>query len=217
MINPLINILTRTSNRPKGFEVCAKSISNQTYKNLKHIVSYDNQEDLSYINNFENIIKIKIDKEQIIINDKSLKMDNPAFWFSPHNLYCNELIDSVEDGWIMFLDDDDMLIDNKVLEEISLNIENEDTILIWQMKYPTGRLLPDEQSFINKTIRLGGIGSPCFLFHSKWKNEARWDAYKCGDFRFLEQLYNKIPNKKWIKKPFIQLNNNGGLGKKQDI
>ena len=216
-MNKKINILTRTSNRPNGFKTCANSVVKQTYDNVNHIVAYDNDEDLSYIDGFENITKIKIDREELINNDASVNPNNPSFWFSPHNLYCNSLLDSVEDGWIMFLDDDDMLIDDDALEEIAFHIQNEDTMLIWQMRYPTGNMLPDQQSFITKQIRLGGIGSPCFLFHSKWKNEARWDAYKCGDFRFLEKIHNKIPNKKWIKKPYIQLNNNGGLGKKQDI
>jgi glycosyltransferase involved in cell wall biosynthesis len=216
-MNEKINILTRTSNRPKGFSICADSIVNQTYGNINHIVSYDDDKDLEYISKYENIKAIKIDREEIIKNDTSVDPKNPNFWFSPHNLYCNPLLDAVEEGWVMFLDDDDMLIDNDVIEEIVLNIKDEDTMLIWQMRYPTGNLLPDQYSFLNKQIRLGGIGSPCFLFHSKWKDEARWDAYKCGDFRFLEKIYNKVPKKSWIRKPFIQLNNNGGLGKKIDI
>ena len=211
-----INILTRTSNRPNGFKKCANSIKNQTYDNINHIVSYDNDDDLGYINRFD-VTKIKINRDEIIANDTSVDPKNSNFWFSPHNLYCNSLLDSVEDGWIMFLDDDDMLIDESVIGEIVSNIIDEDTILIWQMQYPDGRVLPDVASYQSKKPRLGGIGSPCFLFHSKWKNVARWDAYKCGDFRFLDKIYNKIPNNKWIQKPFVQLNNTGGFGKKVDI
>lgn len=217
MMSHKINILTRTSNRPKGFEICANSVTNQTYDNINHIIGYDNDTDLSYIDKFKNITKVKIDREELIKNDTSVDPKNPSFWFSPHNLYCNSLLDAVEEGWVMFLDDDDMLIDNDAIQEIILNIKDEDTILIWQMRYPTGKLLPDQHSFSNKQIRLGGIGSPCFLFHSKWKDKARWDAYKCGDFRFLEKIYNNIPNERWVKKPFVQLNNNGGFGKKEDI
>lgn len=216
MGTPLINILTRTSNRRNGFDKCAKSIKSQTYGNINHIVSYDNDIDLEYIDDY-NVTKVKIDREMLIKNDSSINPNNPNFWYSPHNLYCNSLLDSVNDGYIMFLDDDDMLISDNVIEEIVKNIVDEDTILIWQMRYPNGMLLPDNISFLEKRIRLGGIGSPCFLFHSKWKNLYRWDAYKCGDFRFLEKIYNKIPNNKWIKLPFIQLNNNGGFGRKIDI
>ncbi len=216
MQKPLINILTRTSNRPNGFDICVNSIKNQTYENINHIVSYDDDLDLNYINNY-NVSKIKINREEIIKNDKSVNPNNPNFWFSPHNLYCNSLLDEVKDGYIMFLDDDDMLLHENVIEVIVNNIVDEDTILIWKMQYPDGRLLPDSNSYETKSIRLGGIGSPCFLFHSKWKDFYRWDTYKCGDYRFLEKLYKKIPNNKWINSPFIKLNNSGGLGKKEDI
>lgn len=216
MQKPLINILTRTSNRPNGFDMCVKSIKKQTYENINHIVSYDDDLDLNYINNY-NVSKIKINREEIIKNDKSVNPNNPNFWFSPHNLYCNSLLDEVKDGYIMFLDDDDMLLHENVIEVIVNNIVDEDTILIWKMQYPDGRLLPDSNSYNMKNIKLGGIGSPCFLFHSKWKDLYRWDAYKCGDYRFLEKLYKKIPNNKWINAPFIKLNNSGGLGKKEDI
>ena len=211
-----INILTRTSNRPIGFDKCAKSVSNQTYDYINHIVCYDNDDDLSYLNNHDGEL-VKIDRLEVIRKDTLPNPNNANFWPSPHNLYCNELLDSVKDGWIMFLDDDDMLMNDTVIEEIVSNIVDEDTILIWQMRYPTGNMLPDSQSFRNKQIRLGGIGSPCFLFHSKWKDMARWDGYKCGDFRFLKVIYDKIPNSKWIEKPFIQLNNAGGHGKRKDI
>lgn len=216
MQKPLINILTRTSNRPNGFDICVNSIKKQTYENINHIVSYDDDLDLNYINNY-NVSKIKINREEIIKNDKSVNPNNPNFWFSPHNLYCNSLLDEVKDGYIMFLDDDDMLLHENVIEVIVDNIVDEDTILIWKMQYPDGRLLPDSNSYNTKKIRLGGIGSPCFLFHSKWKDFYRWDAYKCGDYRFLEKLYKKIPNNKWINSPFIKLNNSGGLGKKEDV
>lgn len=214
--NPLINVLTRTSSRPKGFEICVNSVRNQTYTNINHIISYDDDKDLEYIKNF-NVKKIKINKDNIIKNYTGEKFNNPNFWFSPHNLYCNVLLNEVSDGWIMFLDDDDMLTDKYVIEKIVNNISNNDTMIIWQMKYPNGKVLPDENSFSSKKISLGGIGSPCYTFHSKWKNNYEWDAYKCGDFRYLEKIYNTIPNKKWIKEPLITLNNFGGHGLKKDV
>ena len=216
MQKPLINILTRTSNRPNGFNMCVNSIKNQTYDNINHMVSYDNDLDLNYIDDY-NVVKVRIDRGEAIKNDKSVNPNNPSFWFSPHNLYCNYLLDEVKDGYIMFLDDDDMLLHENVIEVIVNNIVNEDTILIWKMQYPDGRLLPDNTSYKNKTIRLGGIGSPCFLFHSKWKDLYRWDGYKCGDYRFLDKLYKQIPNNKWINSPFIRLNNSGGHGNRGDI
>ncbi len=210
------NILTRTSNRPNGFDRCYNSIKNQTYKNINHIVSYDDDKDLYYLDNYD-VSKIKINREEIIKNDTSIDPKNPNFWFSPHNLYLNVLLEHVSDGWIIFLDDDDMLLSDTVIEEINNFLVDEDTMLIWQMRYPNGMILPNNSDYKLKKIRLGGIGGSCFTFHSKWKNTSEWDAYKCSDYRFLEKIYEKIPNKIWLEKPVIQLNNNGGHGKKVDI
>ena len=55
-----LNILTRTSNRPNGFKRCYNSIKNQTYKKINHIVSCDNEKDLNYLNNYDDIEVIKI-------------------------------------------------------------------------------------------------------------------------------------------------------------
>ena len=215
-MDTIFNILTRTSNRPNGFDKCYNSIINQTYKNINHIVSYDNDKDLDYLNKYD-LTKVKVDREFLIKTDTSKVQKSPNFWFSPHNLYLNVLLEHVSDGWIIFLDDDDMLLSDTVIEEINNSLVDEDTMLIWQMRYPNGMILPNNSDYKLKKIRLGGIGGSCFTFHSKWKDVAKWDAYKCGDFRFLEKLSKSIPNKKWIDSPFIQLNNGGGHGKRIDL
>jgi hypothetical protein len=61
---PLINILTRTSNRPNGFKRCRESIENQTYKNIRHIVSIDNLNDEEYVKS-HNVDYFFMDKEAI--------------------------------------------------------------------------------------------------------------------------------------------------------
>ena len=52
----LINILTRTSNRPIGFLNNYHSVSNQTYKNINHLVSYEYEEDLKHYQEICNVI-----------------------------------------------------------------------------------------------------------------------------------------------------------------
>lgn len=208
-----VNILTRTSNRPIGFRLCRESIKRQTYQNIKHIISYANDNDLNYIDN-ENTIKVKVQHE-----DFELTKNPDGFLYAPYNLFINDLLKEVNEGWIMILDDDDNLIHNNVIKEITQEIENidEDTMLIWQMRYPSGVILPPKKNFITKKIVLKKIGSPCIAFHSKYKSSVSWDHWKGADFRFIKQLEKIIPKKKWIKKVFIQLNNHGGYGKNIDI
>lgn len=218
---PKINILTRTSNRPIGFRRCAESISNQTYKNINHIVSYDTNDDLKYLNEYSNIQILKIDPEEIKaevelhgVPEHVKRMKR----FAPYNLYMNKLLDMVSDGWIMILDDDDCLAHANVIENIISHITNEDTILIWKMKFADGRVLPLPEFYASKVPALGKIGSPCFLFHSKWKDHARWDPFKGGDFRYLNNIYNSIPYSNWIDAIYVHLSPNGpGFGTKKDI
>lgn len=211
--NILINILTRTSNRPLGFKNCHESIIKQNYKKVKHYVSYENCDDKKYIE-LEGIVKIKVEK----YNGEPL-VHSKGYKHAPYNLYCNELMANVEEGWILFLDDDDQLLHNNVLSEIveEINKVNDETIFIWQMRYPNGKVLPTSKHFKSENIEINNIGSPCVIFHSKYKGFAKWDEWKGSDFRFINALNKEIPNKKWIKKKFIQINNYGDFGNRNDV
>lgn len=213
--NIKVNILTRSSNRPKGFKQCHLSILRQSYKNIDHIVSYDSDSDIEYLKNLK-VKKVKV-TPQLIGNLP--EKDEEGNIFSPHNLYCNELLQKVSEGWIMFLDDDDRLFHNKVIEELVEKIRkvDEDTLIIWQMRYPNGKVVPPNNAIYEQKIEINKIGSPCVLFHSKYKNKAKWDTYKRSDYRFIKQLADIIPKKLFIKKVYIQLNNFGDFGKRNDI
>lgn len=209
----LINILTRTSNRPVGFNNCRHSILKQTYKNIKHVVSYENTSDLAYLD-YKGIIKIKVEKY-----NGDVLIDSGGNLHAPYNLYCNALLDKVDNGWVLFLDDDDNFLHNSVIKSIvsEINVSDEDTLFIWQMRYPDGKLLPSNEQFRDKLVAFEKIGSPCFMFHSKYKDVVKWDEWKGSDYRVVKKLLETIPNKKWIEKPYIQINNFGDLGNRNDI
>lgn len=209
----LINILTRSSNRPIGFYNCRLSIVNQTYKNIKQFVSYENDIDLEYLQ-YDEINKVKVEKYR----GKVLVHSN-GYLPAPYNLYCNQLMTHIEDGWILFLDDDDHLLHNNVISEIVSEIKkaDEDTLFIWQMRYPNGKVLPTKKHFQTEEVEFNHIGSPCFIFHSKYKQYAQWDHWKASDYRVISSLCEIIPNKKWLEKVYIQINNYGDFGNKNDI
>lgn len=208
----IINILTRTSGRPKGFEKCHESILKQTCQNYKHIVSYDDVIDLDYLNKYD--LKIVSVKKNDSLPD-SILIDK----YEPYNLYCNDLLKEVDDGWIIYLDDDDMLIDGGVLKYLHKKIEknNKDTLFIWQTRFPDGSLLPPSKTFDDKEIKEQYIDTACFMFHSKYKDKAKWDSFLAADFRFIRDLAEVIPNQKWIKKVFTQKNNFGDGGQRNDV
>lgn len=212
----LINILTRTSGRPNSFKICRESIENQSYRNFRHIVSYDEVEDLKYINSY-NIEKIRVVKRTEQEVDHYFNPGNREF--APYNLYCNDLLSLVDKGWIMFLDDDDMLAHKEVLEIIVARIKkaSKRTLFIWQMEYPDGKILPPDELVEKKEIKIYNIGSPCFLFHHQYAHRLTWDPWKCSDFRIIKKLNKIIPKNKWIMQPLVKLNNFGDFGNRNDL
>lgn len=213
----LINVLTRTSNRPIGFKKCYTSVKEQTYKNIRHIVSYDDTKDLWYLEDLDIDL---VDVTEIKKVKSIEEADAEGNLYAPYNLYCNAMLGQVEKGWVLFLDDDDNLYHNKVIEEIVSKIQandNEDTIFVWQMRYPDGGLLPTIKQISNQIIKKNNIGSPCYLFHSKFIKDANWDTFKASDFRFLQQLLEHISTRVFLQKVMVQINNYGDLGQKNDL
>jgi hypothetical protein len=129
------------------------------------------------------------------------------------------MLSNVENGWVLFLDDDNNLLHNNVIQEIVSEIKeaDEDTLFIWQIRYPNGKVLPKKAHFNSRKIEIDNIDTSCFIFHSKHKENIRWDEWKGSDFRFISKLIEEIPRKKWIEKVFIQINNLGDFGNRNDI
>tara|TARA_R110002153_G_scaffold6711_2_gene30699 strand:- start:628 stop:1473 length:846 start_codon:yes stop_codon:yes gene_type:complete len=57
--SPLINIITRCA-RPENIKRCLNSVSSQTYKNIHHIVTYQNDEIKDFLKEFEGIHKVRV-------------------------------------------------------------------------------------------------------------------------------------------------------------
>jgi len=187
-----INILIRTSNRPEEFKKCIESIQNQEYKNYKIIVCYDKENSKNYIDkNIENFY-IEIDSKEKF----------------KYNLYCNHLMDKVNDGFILFLDDDDYLAHNKSLQILNDHIENDNTFLIWKYMRTDQLIYPRNFSL----IKLGEIASCSFIFHSKFK-DIRWGDKQYGDFLFVNSLFKKYKLKiKFIDYILTKINSNISIG-----
>ncbi len=209
---PLINILTRTSNRPNGFKRCRESIENQTYKNIRHIVSIDNLNDEEYVKKY-NVDYFFMDKEAISKeNDIPDPKTGTRFIY---NLYLNHLINEVKEGWIFILDDDDYFADRNCVQKMVNAVKNPTDLVLWQMKYPNGQVLPSLQE-LGMPPRLARISSQCFMLHSGIAKTIRWDGWKCGDFRFVQKAYAKTGEKRVIKEVLVNLGG-VGLGMKKDI
>jgi glycosyltransferase involved in cell wall biosynthesis len=188
----MINVITRTSNRPIFFSQNHQSLKNQTYKNWKHIVSYDDESTRTYIKPYVEENEIKA-----IAIPRPLNVEN----LFPYNLYCNILMREVKDGWIMFLDDDDLFMDERSLETIVKHIKDENDLLLWKVAFPN-RIIPTR---MGKTPKLGDVSAIGFLFHHKHIDIALWDAQKGSDYRVIYKLYKKL-NPIWIDEVLTRVN-----------
>jgi glycosyltransferase involved in cell wall biosynthesis len=211
---PLINILTRTSGRPNAFKRCVDTVKQQTYQNINHIIITDSKDNIEYINQ-EGYWPHLVDRDLLIKNDNTT--DPHTGPYSPHNLYFNEVKHLVKEGWVIYLDDDDYLFTEDTLQEIvdKINENDSDTIIYWQMLYTKGLKLPTIIDS-NNPPKIGGIGSPCFTYHTKYHNDIVWDGWKCADFRVINKLHQIIPKHIFLQKPLIFIPE-AGFGNKKDI
>lgn len=203
-MNPLINILIRTSNSPDGFRRSYESVLKQGYDNIRIIVTADTIEAVAYVLEYDNI-------EFIDVRDKKVTK-GPSHKHKPYNLYLNDLFEAVEDGWIFILDDDDWICDDNFFKKVSLYMDNPNNLLLWQMRMNGGRIIP-EPDFICKPPVAKHIGMPCFSFHSDWKGLHTFNEGRRADFQLISKLYKIVNNKHCFKETFIQLGNDGREGK----
>lgn len=171
---PQITILIRTSNRPELFQRCIDSIIKQTLR-PDVIVSYDNDAAVSYIPPGVRTIKVTPD---------------PSLEYF-YDLYCNDLMHLVDDGWMLFVDDDDYLISPTILEEVSEYLTDPDQPVICQfLRYD--RPKPNKYEINNGCIKEGKVGLPCIILHAKHKYLAQLDGKKSGDYRFIKAITDQL-------------------------
>lgn len=200
-----INILTRTSNRPRFFADCKKSIDMQTYQNINHLISVDDPASLQYV---QGLNYLQVNKRRGTSKVPS------GVGYAPHNTYLNDLQQLVSDGWIMFLDDDDCFVRPDALEIITQHIQSDDDLIIWKVDHKK-RIIPDGE-YWQKPPVYRNISMPGFMFHSKYKNQAIFDDLSWADFKVAETLYKIIPNKIWINQILTGLQQGRGRGKRLD-
>ena len=196
----MINILIRTSERPKAFKRCIESIAAQTYRNVRLIVGNDNND--SYCADYNPVrYKREIRTNHLI--------DNVLHF--PYNSYLNDLLKQVQEGWVMILDDDDMFFNNRSLEFISRELGSNNRVVLWNVSV-NGRIVPAQRKqIIKKDISMIG-----FCFHSKYIPLIHIAPYRQADFRLVTLLYN-ICTPVWINETLTQTQTDGGMGKRIDF
>lgn len=159
----LINVLIRTHKRPELFLRCLNSVFAQGYENLRIVVSTDCECD--YIPNGIEVIKVA---------------PKPELEYG-YDCYCNDLKAMINDGWFMYLDDDDYLLPN-ALNEVELNAP----VIIHKLNH-MGNIIPKKNE-----VALGQIGMPCFMIHHSLKDVAHFAGEDHGDYWFAKELSKHV-------------------------
>lgn len=210
------NILVRTSGRPNYFAACIESIKRQSYPYFQVLVSYDTPDTYEYVCNYENIKIIPVEKAQ---HKPEPRKEHPANveLFLP-NLYFNKLLQYTQEGYIIFLDDDDCFLENDTLETLNNYINGPDDLLFWRVRFSKNRLLPRDENFGQPPI-FTQINTSGFSFHTNYLSTGQWDGWRGGDYFVVSKLYRVVPNKLYINRAFTGLQDPyamPGLGMRND-
>lgn len=179
----LINILIRTSNRPRQFANCIDSILSQQAFTSVH-VCYDNPKALEYINNYKFSTIIEVNKNEHKFG---------------YNQYCNPLKDQVTEGWGLFLDDDDCLQPGS-LELLCEHIQPGNSYIVPFLR--DGKQKPWPALFRNRSIEEGCIGLPCMLFWHEHKKYFNFDYTEIADYKAIKML-SRSTALQWLQIPVV--------------
>ena len=123
----------------------------------------------------------------------------------PYNLYLKIVEGYMKKGWVIYLDDDDFILENNSLEKLALEINkhDNDTLHIFKLLRKDGvETMPTEKYF--KFMKAGHpiihkeCGASCFTYHTKYKQYINWDEFRLSDVRAVKSLERVIPKKNMI-------------------
>jgi len=167
-----IHIIVRTHLREYYFKKVIESIITQNYENYIIHVAYDHIDSLDYINQNMN--------HKMIIHKVERRSDENVFF----DLYCNDIKDKINNGWIMFLDDDNYFIDPNCLKIINTHLKEK--IVVWSFLRPDKLITPN----LNK-LRYGEIDNCSYIFHHSIKDDGQFGDFYGSDFQFINSLIAK--------------------------
>lgn len=190
----MINILIRFHENIDKFDKTINSIFNQTYQDYKIIVSVDNLELFAKVKpQYKSCKFIYIDPSDLNPGLKTEEIDpncpdkNNSIYgelFIP-NIYFNILHCYINDGYILYLDNGDTIIEKDMFKECSELFCNKENI-IWQIIAKNNTLSPlNWRGF----PVLSSIDTTNIMFHKEYIQS--WTGYRCGDFRIIKEICKK--------------------------
>lgn len=143
----------------------------------------------------------------------------PKYGFKhfPYNLYIRIAESYITNGWICYVDDDDIFTNSKSLTLfIDKVLEHGEDCLYLSQFDCLNQKIPNNQAW--KRLKIGlpftykFIGGSNLFFHSKYKEYTAWDEWSGADYRTAKNLEHIIQKKIFIDQPLISLPNSSGRG-----
>jgi len=174
------SIVTITLNSEEDIETAIVSVAEQTYKNREHIIIDGGSQDSTV----EIIRKYG---------------EHLSYWVSePDNGIADALNKGIEHAtgdYILFINSDDFLIDNKVLESINSSIQDQIDYYIFQVMsvYPdkTRKLLPNKNFGLSTYFKMGSCHQGHVVSRKLFEKYGTYDsAFKIGmDYDFVLRIF----------------------------
>lgn len=188
---PIIYVMTRTSNRETLFKECCRSLMEQKFVNIRHIVGYDTETTKQYVSNYPHIYQ---------------KIDLTSYKFKIHpNQYIDVMYEQLlllEPGWVMILDDDDKFMTDYALYHLEKHFNDPKNLIIWMLYRPDKFIYPK-----NKNIPIvGEIGSCCYIYHTSMIKNNLWQGNAIGDFSFFKYIFDQTTSRIYVDYPLTGIN-----------
>ena len=207
MNNEVINIITRTSNRPNYFKDCYDSVAGQIggFNEICYWITADDDITQTYLANYDNI--------RVVPFNRPRRKNVNHF---PYNKYLHEVMNLIDnDGWVLILDDDNSLALPESIQKIRLVLEknnyNRQQVYIWQVKMANGEILPLASSMKNQMLSVDEVTNGCFLFHVIHKDLIQFETKVQASYHVLQTL-TKCLKPIWIPEILVHNNNIQGKG-----
>ena len=155
--------------RKEKLEICRASVARQTCQDYEHILIHDTTE--------EGCGRLRANQLFAIYKD-TMKIDS---------------------RYLMVLDDDDMLIQDKFVETLKALTEKQPYDLVIFKGY-VGRILPLPELW-KKPIKVAGIASFCMAVEKNlwYKHIDKFGTKaRCGDFEFMQAVYEDAKSIYWL-------------------
>ena len=180
---PLLNILVRCHNRPLGFKRLLDSIASQGYPNVRVICSYDNKETLRYLTS-EKVVRLKATDPE---RKERPNSEEYKAWLGAND-YLNQLARYVTGGYIMYMDDDDVMEPGSIRSILSNSSPGH--VLLWRCAKRDGSVVPSDENM--GKIVAGDISGIAVCYHYSHKGKATWTPWRRGDYRFIRDLCSEV-------------------------